>query len=47
MAKVSRTGIILFERGERMLSMQICKAIADALEVPLSKLIERAEAQNS
>lgn len=42
-ANVSRTGIILFERGERILSVEICKAMADGLNLPLSELIRRAE----
>jgi transcriptional regulator with XRE-family HTH domain len=43
MAGVARTGIILFERGERVPSIQICKHLADALAVPLSTLVDRAE----
>ena len=43
MAGVGRTGVILFERGERVPSIQICKNLSDALGVPLSKLIDRAE----
>ena len=42
-AGVARAGIILFERGERMPSIHICKALADALGVPLSRLVKRAE----
>ena len=43
MAGVARAGIVLFERGDRMPSVHICKALADALQVPLSRLIKRAE----
>lgn len=44
---VGRTGVILFERGERMPSIHIVKALADGLGVPLSELIRRAEAENT
>lgn len=40
---VGRTGVILFERGERMPSVHIAKALADGLGVPLSRLVEEAE----
>ncbi|MCW1913003.1 helix-turn-helix domain-containing protein [Luteolibacter sp. GHJ8] len=43
MAGVARAGIVLFERGDRMPSIHICKALADALGVPLSRLVKRAE----
>lgn len=43
MAGVARAGIVLFERGDRMPSIHICKALADALQVPLSRLVKRAE----
>ncbi len=42
-AGVARAGIILFERGDRMPSIHICKALADALGVALSTLVKRAE----
>lgn len=42
-AGVARAGIIMFERGDRMPSIHICKALADALGVPLSRLVRRAE----
>jgi DNA-binding XRE family transcriptional regulator len=42
-ANVARAGIIMFERGDRMPSIHICKALADALGVPLSRLVKRAE----
>lgn len=43
-ANVARAGIILFERGERMPSIHICKALANALGVPLNRLVKKAEA---
>lgn len=43
MANVARTGIIMFERGDRFPTIHICKAIADALGVALSTLVKRAE----
>jgi transcriptional regulator with XRE-family HTH domain len=47
-ANVARAGLILFERGDRMPSIHICKALADALGAPLNRLIKKAEAiQNS
>jgi transcriptional regulator with XRE-family HTH domain len=42
-AGVSRTGIILFERGERAPTTVICAALAAGLGVPLSTLVKRAE----
>ena len=42
-AGVSRTGIILFERGERAPTIVICVALAKGLGIPLSTLIRRAE----
>lgn len=44
LAGIARAGIVLFERGDRMPSIHICKALADALEVPLSRLVKKAEA---
>lgn len=43
MAAVGRTGIIMFERGDRMPSIHFCKALADALGLKLSELIARVE----
>lgn len=42
-AGVGRTGVILFERGERMPSIHIVKALADGLGILLSELIKMAE----
>lgn len=42
-ARVSRTGIIMFERGERMPSIHILKAMANGMGVKLSQLIRSAE----
>ena len=42
-AGVARTVIIFFEREERMPSIHNCKALADALGVPLSRLVKKAE----
>lgn len=42
-ARVSRTGIIMFERGERIPTLFVCKALADALGEPLHVLIRQAE----
>ena len=42
-ANVARAGIIMFERGDRMPSIHICKALADAMETPLSRLVKKAE----
>lgn len=42
-AGVARTVVIYFERQERMPSIHNCKALADALGVPLSRLVKRAE----
>ncbi|BCU77572.1 helix-turn-helix transcriptional regulator [Luteolibacter sp. LG18] len=42
-AGVSRTGVIMFERGERAPTIVICVAMAAGLGVPLSTLIRRAE----
>lgn len=42
-AGIARTGLIVIERGERSPTVHICKALADALEIPLSRLIRRAE----
>ena len=47
MAGVARTGVIMFERGDRVPTIQICKNMADALSVPMSVLIERAEAKSN
>ncbi len=44
LSDVGRTGIIFFERGERLPSIYFCKAMADALGMRLSQLVERAEA---
>jgi transcriptional regulator with XRE-family HTH domain len=42
-AGVARTVVIYFEREERMPTIHNCKALADALGVPLSRLVKRAE----
>lgn len=42
-AGVGRTGVILFERGERMPSIHIVKALADGLGLLLSELVKKAE----
>jgi transcriptional regulator with XRE-family HTH domain len=42
-AGVARTVVIYFERQERMPTIHNCKALADALGVPLSRLVKRAE----
>jgi transcriptional regulator with XRE-family HTH domain len=42
-AGVARTVVIYFEREERMPSIHNCKALADALGVPLSRLVRKAE----
>ena len=43
LSDLGRSGIIFFERGDRMPSVYFCKAMADALGVPLSELVRRAE----
>lgn len=40
---MSRTGIIMFERGERIPTLFVCKALADALGKPLHVLVRLAE----
>lgn len=40
---VGRTGIIFFEKGERMPSIFFCKALANGLGTPLSELVKLAE----
>ena len=42
-AHVSRTGIIMFERGERIPTLFVCKALADALGTSLADLVRSAE----
>jgi transcriptional regulator with XRE-family HTH domain len=42
-AQLHQTYIGLLERGERSPNLDTAKAIADALGVPLSKLIAKAE----
>lgn len=42
-AGVARTVVIYFEREERMPTIHNCKALADALGVPLSRMVKRAE----
>ena len=42
-AGVARTVVIYFERQERMPTIHNCKALADALGVPLSRLVKHAE----
>ena len=42
-AGVARTVVIYFERQERMPTIHNCKALADALGVPLNRLVKRAE----
>jgi transcriptional regulator with XRE-family HTH domain len=42
-AGVGRTGVIMFERGDRIPTVFVCKALANALGVKLSTLVRRAE----
>ena len=42
-AGVARTGIIMFERGDRVPTVFVCKALANALGLKLSTLVRRAE----
>jgi transcriptional regulator with XRE-family HTH domain len=42
-AGLHQTYIGLLERGERSPNLDTAKAIADALEIPLGKIINRAE----
>jgi len=42
-AGLHQTYIGLLERGERSPNLDTAKAIADALEIPLGKIITRAE----
>lgn len=42
-AGVARTGVILFERGERIPTIFVCKALANALQRPLHRLVAAAE----
>lgn len=43
MANIHPTHVGLIERSLRNPSLKVCKAIADALEVPLARMIEEAE----
>jgi transcriptional regulator with XRE-family HTH domain len=40
---VGRTGVLMFERGERVPTVFVCKALANALGMKLSTLVRRAE----
>ena len=42
-AGVGRTGVIMFERGDRVPTVFVCKALANALGVKFSTLVRRAE----